>query len=100
TTLACQVCHIPTFARETSTKTEWYWSDAGQDIDPIPVDPATGRPTYNKNKGTFVWENNVQPELLYFDGKWDRMMINVNDQYTDLPVVGDTRSDPSRRNRG
>ena len=27
-TLACQVCHIPTFARDTSTKTEWYWSDA------------------------------------------------------------------------
>ena len=86
-TLACQVCHIPTFARETSTKTEWYWSDAGQDIDPIPVDPATGRPTYDKKKGTFVWENNVRPELLYHDGKWDRMMINVNDQYTDLPVV-------------
>jgi len=87
TTLACQVCHIPAFARETSTKTEWYWSDAGQDIDPIPVDPATGRPTYNKKKGTFVWENNVRPELLYYDGKWDRMMINVNDQYTDLPAV-------------
>ena len=86
-TLACQVCHIPAFARETSTKTEWYWEDAGQDIDPIPVDPDTGRPTYDKNKGTFVWENDVRPTLLYFDGKWDRMMINKNDQYTDLPVV-------------
>ena len=86
-TLACQVCHIPTFARETSTKMEWYWSDAGQDIDPIPIDPATGRPTYDKKKGTFVWANNVRPELLYYDGMWDRTMINVNDQYTDLPVV-------------
>ena len=86
-TLACQVCHIPAFARETSTKVEWYWADAGQDIDPIPVDPVTNRPTYDKKKGTFVWANDVRPELLYFDGKWDRMMINVNDQYTDLPVV-------------
>ncbi len=87
TTLACQVCHIPAIARSTSTKTEWYWADAGQDIDPVPTDPATGRPLYDKKKGTFVWENNVRPELLYFDGKWDRMIINKNDQYTELPAV-------------
>lgn len=87
TTLACQVCHIPSFAKETSTKVEWYWADAGQDIDPIPVDPATGRATYDKKKGTFVWANNVRPSLLYFDGKWDRVMINTNDQYTQTPVV-------------
>lgn len=86
-TLACQVCHIPAFARDTSTKVEWYWSDAGQDIDPIPLDPATDRATYDKKKGTFVWANDVRPELLYFDGKWDRTMINVNDQYTETPVV-------------
>ena len=84
-TLACQVCHIPAFARDTSTKMEWYWEDAGQDIVP-PVDPATGRDTYDKKKGTFVWANDVRPELLYFDGKWNRMMINVNDQYTTTPV--------------
>ena len=86
-TLACQVCHIPTFARETSTKVEWYWEDAGQDVDPIPVDPATGRATYDKKKGRFVWANDVRAEFLYFDGKWDRMMINVNDQPTETPVV-------------
>ncbi len=86
-TLACQVCHIPTFARDTSTKTEWYWSDAGQNIDPIPVDPDTGRATYDKKKGTFVWENNVRPTLLYFDGKWDRLMIGTNDQYVGTPPV-------------
>jgi octaheme c-type cytochrome (tetrathionate reductase family) len=88
TTLACQVCHIPTFARETATKVEWYWEDAGQDISPIPVDPVTGRETYAKKKGSFVWANNVRPTLLYFDGKWDRMIIGQNDQWTDpLPVV-------------
>jgi len=84
--LACQVCHIPAIARETSTKVEWYWSDAGQDIDPIPNDPATGRDTYDKKKGSFVWANNVRPTLLYYDGKWNRMMINENDQYTATPV--------------
>jgi len=87
-TLACQVCHIPAFARNTSTKVEWYWEDAGKAFDPPPPDdPATGRPTWDNKKGTFVWANDVRPELLYSDGKWDRMMINAGDQYTSLPVV-------------
>ncbi len=86
-TLACQVCHIPTFARNTSTKVEWYWQDAGQDISPIPVDPATGRPTYDKKKGTFVWANDVRPELRFFNGKWEKFLIEDNDQYTTLPAV-------------
>ena len=86
-TLACQVCHIPTFARNTSTKVEWYWEDAGQDIDPIPVDPATCRPTYDKKKGTFVWANDVRPALRYFNGKYTKFLIGDNDQYTSLPAV-------------
>ncbi len=60
--LACQVCHIPAIARKISTKTEWYWSDAGQDVSPIPVDPVTGRPTYDKMKGTFVWKTQCSPD--------------------------------------
>ncbi len=86
-TLACQVCHIPTFARNTSTKVEWYWEDAGQNIDPIPVDPATGRPTYDKKKGTFVWANNVRPTLRFFNGKYTKFLIGENDQYTSLPAM-------------
>jgi len=86
-TLACQVCHIPTFARDTSTKVEWYWADAGQDIVPIPVDPATGRPTYDKKKGTFVWANNVRPTLRYFNGKYEKFLVGANDVYASLPAV-------------
>ena len=33
---------------------------------------ATGQPLYNKMKGTFAWAKDVRPELLYYDGKWDR----------------------------
>jgi octaheme c-type cytochrome (tetrathionate reductase family) len=92
--LACQVCHIPTFARDTSTKVEWYWEDAGQDIDPIPVDPATGRATYDKKKGTFVWANNVRPTLRYFNGKWDKFIVSENDTYVTEPaVVGEPLGD-------
>jgi octaheme c-type cytochrome (tetrathionate reductase family) len=85
--LACQVCHIPTFARHTSTKVEWYWADAGQVIDPIPVDPVTGRPTYDRKKGTFVWANNVRPTLRYFNGKWEKFLVGENDVYTSVPAV-------------
>jgi octaheme c-type cytochrome (tetrathionate reductase family) len=85
--LACQACHIPAFSRKLPTKTEWYWADAGQDISPIPVDPETGKALYDKMKGTFVWAANVRPELLFFDGKWNKTIINVNDRYTSLPAV-------------
>jgi octaheme c-type cytochrome (tetrathionate reductase family) len=84
--LACQVCHIPAIAREISTKVEWYWSDAGQNVDPIPVDPATGRATYNKLKGTFVWQNNVRPTLRYSNGKWNRPVVGFSDKYDTVPI--------------
>ncbi len=84
--LACQVCHIPAIARKKPTKVEWYWADAGQNIDPIPIDPETGMPTYDKKKGTFVWKNNVRPVLRYSNGKWNRMAINANDKYDEEPI--------------
>ncbi len=84
--LACQVCHIPTFARDTSTKVDWRWEDAGKDL-PANPDPATGRDTFAKKKGTFVWANNVRPTLLYYDGKWDKAVIGVNDDYAALGGV-------------
>ena len=96
--LACQVCHIPAIARHTSTKVEWYWSDAGQDIDPIPIDPITGRPTYDKKKGTFVWALDVRPTLRFHNGKWHRAMIGINDialeEPVDLGSPAADRSDP------
>ena len=84
--LACQVCHIPAIARAISTKTEWYWEDAGQDISPTPKDPISGRPTYDKKKGTFKWEYGVRPVLRYSNGSWERMVINANDKYDEEPI--------------
>ena len=84
--LACQVCHIPAIARAVSTKTEWYWSDAGQDISPIPIDPDTGRATYNKKKGSFVWSTNVRPTLRFANGKWNRVIVGVSDKYDSVPI--------------
>jgi octaheme c-type cytochrome (tetrathionate reductase family) len=96
--LACQVCHIPAIARAIATKTEWYWSDAGKDVSPIPKDPVSGRPTFDKKKGTFVWTKNVRPTLRFFNGRWNRAVIGVSDTYDEEPIVlgepiGD-RNDP------
>ena len=85
--LACQVCHIPAIARAVSTKTEWYWSTAGQDISPIPIDPDSGRATYNKKKGSFVWEFNVRPTLRYANGKWNRPIVGLTDKYDSVPIA-------------
>jgi octaheme c-type cytochrome (tetrathionate reductase family) len=84
--LACQVCHIPAIARKKPTKTEWYWETAG-DKDRVPViDPESGKPDYDKMKGDFVWGLNVRPELRYFNGMWERKVINVSDKYTAEPI--------------
>ncbi len=86
-TLACQVCHIPAIARKVSTMVDWRWSQAGASAPPAqcaPADPAVlpSRSTYSKQKGCFVWQNNVRPVLRYADGKWNRKMLNVNEGYT------------------
>ena len=98
--LACQVCHIPAIARRSSTTTEWYWSEAG-DLDRVPVLDEDGRPDYDPKKGEFVWSSNVRPVLRYHNGKWNRVMIGVNDQPQGEPVVLSSpaadRSDPDAK---
>ncbi|MBT8092349.1 MAG: tetrathionate reductase family octaheme c-type cytochrome [Gammaproteobacteria bacterium] len=91
--LACQVCHIPTFARKTSTKTEWYWEDAGRDdIEVIRDDD--GRPNFDVMKGSFVWSKNVRPVLRWFNGKYRKMLVGANDVYTgDTAVLAEPVGD-------
>lgn len=71
--IACETCHIPTFAREMATKTWWDWSTAGQDKK-VEKDEF-GMPTYNKKKGDFVWDMNVIPEYSWHNGKADYYQI-------------------------
>ncbi|MBN1535732.1 MAG: tetrathionate reductase family octaheme c-type cytochrome [Anaerolineales bacterium] len=59
--VACQTCHIPSMAVKNPTKTFWDWSTAGQDI---PEDHYT----YLKIKGTFIYDKNVKPHYLWFNG--------------------------------
>ncbi|PLY00405.1 MAG: cytochrome C [Desulfuromonas sp.] len=65
-TVACQTCHIPTFAKDIPTKTSWDWSTAGQNISG--EKDQYGKPTYAKKKGTFTWGKNIIPEYAWYNG--------------------------------
>jgi octaheme c-type cytochrome (tetrathionate reductase family) len=59
--VACQACHVPSMALKDPTKTFWDWSTSGQDR---PDDHYT----YLKIKGSFVYEKNITPTYLWFNG--------------------------------
>ncbi len=67
--VACETCHIPSFARQEPTKTWWDWSTAGQDKT-VEKDEF-GMPLYDKKKGDFIWEKNVVPEYKWHNGQAD-----------------------------
>lgn len=67
--LACQSCHIPTYARKLPTKATWDWSKAG---DAARTDDPHH---YLKIKGEFVYEQAAVPEYRWFSEKVDRYLI-------------------------
>lgn len=71
--LACQSCHIPSYARGgVATKMAWDWSTAGRltpDGQPIQKKDEHGHVVYDSRKGDFVLGHNVVPELVWFNGK-------------------------------
>lgn len=64
--VACETCHIPTYARTEPTIMWWDWSKAGEDKE-VTVDEF-GKEIYNKKKGEFRWAKNVTPEYFWFNG--------------------------------
>lgn len=67
--IACQTCHIPSYARKAPTKTDWDWSKAG---DPNrPDDPHE----YLKIKGEFIYGKNIIPEYHWFNLKSGRYIL-------------------------
>lgn len=67
--IACETCHIPTFAREEPTKTWWDWSTAGQDKKGEKDE--FGMPLYVKKKGDFKWDKDIVPTYRWHNGKID-----------------------------
>lgn len=65
-TLACQTCHVPSFARREPTKTEWDWSAAEKGREAVYM--KEGVPRYLPYKGDFLWDSNIEPEYAWFNG--------------------------------
>lgn len=66
--VACQTCHVPAIALKDPTKMSWDWSTSGQDL-------GDDHFTYLKIKGNFVYDKNVQPTYLWFNGNLDYRYI-------------------------
>jgi len=66
--VACQTCHIPTFAKKDATKMTWDWSQS----EPRPkgklVEKEHGHKVFIAKKGRFTYEHNVVPEYRWYNG--------------------------------
>ncbi|HBZ54930.1 MAG TPA: cytochrome C [Syntrophobacteraceae bacterium] len=84
--VACQTCHIPEFARALPTKMSWDWSTSGKmkDGKPYKEKGPLGPPSYDTQKGDFVWDKNVKPQYFWYDGTIDA-------------ITAKDRIDPSKR---
>ncbi|BDD11598.1 cytochrome c (plasmid) [Fulvitalea axinellae] len=75
--VACQTCHIPSYAKANATKMSWDWSTAGKlkDGKPYSEDDSLGNHTYMSIKGSFTWAKNVTPEYVWFNGTADHYVL-------------------------
>jgi len=75
--VACQSCHIPTYAKVNATKTDWDWSTAGKlkNGEPYEIDDEDGNHLYLSIKGDFKWGKNLKPEYVWFNGTADHYLL-------------------------
>jgi octaheme c-type cytochrome (tetrathionate reductase family) len=76
--VACQTCHIPTYAKVNATKTYWDWTTAGrldENGKEITEHDNEGNHTYLSIKGSFEWGKNLEPEYVWFNGTADHYLL-------------------------
>jgi len=92
--LACQTCHIPSYARTLPTKATWDWSKAGDSS--RPEDPHH----YLKIKGEFAYEQDVVPEYRWFDMTVNRYLLGDRidpDKVTPINLPRGSMSEPAAK---
>jgi hypothetical protein len=64
----------------------WKWSDAGKMLDgkPYEIDDSLHNHIYTSIKGSFVWETNVKPDYMWFNGTADHYILG--DTIVSVPV--------------
>ncbi|MDQ2088586.1 tetrathionate reductase family octaheme c-type cytochrome [Marimonas arenosa] len=103
-TLACQTCHIPSFARGgVATKTLWDWSTAGQKDENGKIikrkgyTQADGKelPTYVTMKGGMAYGEDVVPYYAWFDGQVEYANAEREIDPTGVVDVNSIKGDPN-----
>jgi octaheme c-type cytochrome (tetrathionate reductase family) len=79
--VACQTCHIPSYAGQLPTKAYWDWSKAG---DPTRKDDPH---SYLKIKGEFVYEQDALPVYTWFNGSVGRYLLGDRIEDPAKPTV-------------
>lgn len=99
--VACQACHIQTFAKALPTKMWWDWSTAGKDLKPEEIKKDKyGEKLYDKMKGDFVWEKDVVPTYFWFNGKVDRVLLGDKidpSKVVKLSAAQGSKADPNAK---
>ena len=102
--VACQSCHIPSFARGgVATKTLWDWSTAGKmdaDGKPLFIKNEHGHLSYSAAKGDFKYGENVRPEYKWYNGVVHQLSITdkIDDsKVLELNRVEGSAQDPNAR---
>lgn len=87
--VACQTCHIPIYAKGNATKMFWDWSTAGKlrNGEPYIEEDSMGNHAYMSIKGTFVWEKNVVPDYIWFNGTASHYLEGDKIQDSTKPLV-------------
>ncbi len=92
--VACETCHIPTFARGgVATKTDWDWrtmgklkDGAGYNEEGYTQGNGEHRHTYKSIKGDFKYGENVKPMYAWFNGKMNFLTIDQKFDPAKQPV--------------
>ena len=83
--VACQTCHIPTFANRVPTKMDWDWSKAGDSSRPDDVHH------YLKIKGEFIYDESVVPTYTWFNMTVDRYLVGDKIDPTQVTALNPPR---------
>lgn len=75
--VACQSCHIPTYAKVNPTKLYWDWSTAGKlkNGQPFEEKDSNGVDVYMSIKGSFKWGKELKPDYVWFNGTASHYLI-------------------------
>ena len=97
--IACETCHIPSYARGgLATKMSWDWSTAGkmdENGKPFTVKDEDGHVIYDSRKGDFTMGENVVPEYIWFNGTVRYTLITDKIDPTQVVQVNSFEGSPT-----